>query len=75
MADGLAAGPRRPILPLDTDVLTEAELDTYVAALTRNGFHGPDSWYMNPDANRAYQDASVNDGRLDMPVLFLAWRI
>ena len=51
--------------------LTEAELDTYVAALTRNGFRGPDSWYMNPDANRAYQDKSVNDGRLDMPVLFL----
>ena len=26
---------------------------------------------MNPEANRAYQDTSVNDGRLEMPVLFL----
>ena len=58
-------GRPRPDLPLDTDVLTEAELSTYVAALTRNGFLGPDSWYMNPDANRAYQDTSVNNGRLD----------
>ena len=33
--------PEAPDLPLDTDVLTEAELDTYVAALTRNGFFGP----------------------------------
>jgi pimeloyl-ACP methyl ester carboxylesterase len=63
--------PAAPDLPLDTDVLTEAELDTYVAALTRNGFHGPGSWYMNPDANRAYRDKALNDGRLDMPVLFL----
>jgi pimeloyl-ACP methyl ester carboxylesterase len=63
--------PEAPDLPLDTDMLTEVELCTYVASLTRNGFSGPNSWYINPDANRAYQDASVNDGRLDMPVLFL----
>jgi pimeloyl-ACP methyl ester carboxylesterase len=63
--------PEAPDLPLDTGVVTEADLDTYVAALTRNGFRGPDSWYMNPDANRAYRDSSVNEGRLDMPVLFL----
>jgi pimeloyl-ACP methyl ester carboxylesterase len=53
------------------DVLTETELSSYVAALTRNGFHGPNSWYMNPDANTTYQNTAVNDGRLDMPVLFL----
>jgi pimeloyl-ACP methyl ester carboxylesterase len=63
--------PEAPNLPRDMDVLTEADLATYVAALSRNGFYGPDSWYMNPDANRAYQDTSLNDGRLDMPVLFL----
>ncbi len=63
--------PEAPELPLDTDVLTEAELSTYVASLTRNGFSGPISWYVNPGANRAFQDTSVNDGRLDMPVLFL----
>jgi pimeloyl-ACP methyl ester carboxylesterase len=63
--------PEAPDLPRDADVLTEADLDTYVAALTRNGFHGPDSWYMNSDANISYQDGAVNEGRLDMPVLFL----
>lgn len=63
--------PAAPDLPLDTDVLTEAELSTYVAGLTRNGFRGPDSWYMNPEANVAYQASAVNGGRLDMPVLFL----
>ena len=72
MAAGLAAAvPKAPDLPLDADEVTEAELSSYVAALTRNGFFGPNSWYMNPDANRVYQDAAVNDGRLDMPVLFL----
>jgi pimeloyl-ACP methyl ester carboxylesterase len=63
--------PAAPDLPLDTDVLTEVELSTYVAALTRNGFRGPCSWYLNPDANREYQATAANDGRLDMPVLFL----
>ncbi len=63
--------PAAPNLPLDTDVVTEADIGAYVSALTRNGFHGPDSWYMNPDANRGYQEESVNSGRLDMPVLFL----
>lgn len=60
-----------PDLPLDTGVLTDADMRGYVAALTRNGFFGPDSWYMNPEANAAYAETSVNDGRLDMPVLFL----
>ncbi len=63
--------PAAPDLPLDADVLTETDLRTYVAALTRNGFFGPDSWYVNPDANRDYQERSVIDGRLQMPVLFL----
>jgi len=58
-------------VPLDTDVLTPVELSVYVAALERNGFFGPDSWYMNHARNLAYASQSVNDGRLDMPVLFL----
>ena len=63
--------PAAPDLPRDTDVLTEADFHTYAAALKRNGFFGPDSWYMNPEANALYAETSVNDGRLDMPVLFL----
>jgi pimeloyl-ACP methyl ester carboxylesterase len=63
--------PAAPDLPLDTDVLTATELESYVAALTRNGFHGPNSWYMNHEANQVYGDKSLSGGRLDMPVLFL----
>lgn len=63
--------PSAPDLPRDADLLTEADLATYVAALTRNGFRGPNSWYMNHEVNAIYRDSSLNDGRLDMPVLFL----
>ena len=63
--------PAAPDLPIDPDVLSDAELNTYVAALTRNGFFGPNSWYVNGEENTAYLDKSVNNGRLDMPVLFL----
>jgi pimeloyl-ACP methyl ester carboxylesterase len=62
---------KAPDVPRDPDVLTEADQAAYAAALGRNGFFGPDSWYVNPEANAAYADRSVNGGRLDMPVLFL----
>jgi pimeloyl-ACP methyl ester carboxylesterase len=60
-----------PDLPRDPAVITEQDLEAYTAALTRNGFFGPDSWYMNHDANRAYSLASHNGGKLEMPALFL----
>lgn len=63
--------PAAPDMPRDTDVLTEADMNAYTAALTRNGFFGPDSWYMNAEHNAAFAETSVNGGRLDMPVLFL----
>ena len=68
---GAAAAPD---LPRDPDVLSEAELSAYAAALKRNGFFGPDSWYMNHAANAVYSAEAANGGRLDMPVLFLAAR-
>src|SRR6478735_8824485 len=46
-AGGWLGGGAWPDLPRDADVLTEPDLEAYVAALTRNGFFGPDSWYMN----------------------------
>jgi len=60
-----------PDVPLDTDVLAEDELSTYAAALQRNGFFGPDSYYMNPDRNADYARRAKNGGRIDLPVLFL----
>ena len=62
---------RAPDLPLDKDVLGEADLSRYVESLQRNGFFGPDSWYMNPESNMAYAAGSPNGGRLSMPVLFV----
>ena len=62
---------RAPDVPMDADVLTEADLAAYTAALERNGFFGPDSWYMNIDRNVASAAKAVNGGRLSMPVLFL----
>jgi pimeloyl-ACP methyl ester carboxylesterase len=62
---------RAPPVPRDPDVLTEADLDAYVAALQRTGFFGPDSWYMNADRNSAYAQGARSGGRLSMPVLFL----
>lgn len=64
-------GGRAPDLPLDTKVLGEVELDAYVAALTRNGFFGPNSWYMNASRNAALAAASPDGGRLTLPALFL----
>jgi pimeloyl-ACP methyl ester carboxylesterase len=60
-----------PDVPRDPDVLTEADWHAYTAALTRTGFFGPDSWYMNFEANLDYAKQARNGGRLDLPVLFL----
>jgi pimeloyl-ACP methyl ester carboxylesterase len=60
-----------PDLPKDDALLTEEDFRAYAAALRRNGFFGPDSWYMNNEANAAYMATSKHDGRLAMPVLFL----
>ena len=66
--------PEPPDLPRDPDVVTEEDLARYAEALARNGFFGPNSFYMNHAANRAYAERAVNDGRLAMPVLFLGAR-
>lgn len=63
--------PKAPPVPLDTDVLSEADLAVYVEALKRNGFFGPDSWYMNHARNASFARGATNGGRIDMPVLFL----
>ncbi|HJU11138.1 MAG TPA: alpha/beta hydrolase [Candidatus Binataceae bacterium] len=59
-----------PDLPIDSSVLTEQDYHHYVAALQRNGFFGPDSWYMNHERNAKFAAKAVNT-KLRMPVLFL----
>jgi pimeloyl-ACP methyl ester carboxylesterase len=64
-------GGNFPDLPRDDDVITEQDLEAYTAALTKNGFFGPDAWYMNNERNGAYASQAKNGGKLAMPVLFL----
>jgi pimeloyl-ACP methyl ester carboxylesterase len=60
-----------PDIPADHDVVSEADLQAYAESLGRNGFFGPDSYYMNHPANAAYAARAEAGGRLAMPVLFL----
>ena len=69
---GWFGGGAIPSVPRDADVVTEADVSAYASALARNGFFGPNSYYMNHTANAAYAARAVNDGYLEMPVLFLA---
>jgi pimeloyl-ACP methyl ester carboxylesterase len=72
-ANGGWFGPQNtaPDVPRDAALLSEADEDRYVAALERSGFFGPDSWYMNGEANAAFAARAKASWRLTMPVLFL----
>jgi pimeloyl-ACP methyl ester carboxylesterase len=63
-----------PDVPRDPDVVSEEDLKQYADAMKRNGFFGPDSYYMNHAANAAYAAEALDDGMLDMPVLFIGAR-
>lgn len=60
-----------PDLQRDEAVLSEEDEHHYVAALKRNGFFGPCSWYMNWKANLLYAESARTNWRLNMPALFL----
>ena len=59
-----------PDLPRDPAVLGEEELHQYASALARNGFFGPNAWYMNAQRNIDYASRAEAGGRIAMPVLF-----
>jgi pimeloyl-ACP methyl ester carboxylesterase len=63
--------PGAPDLPRDETVLTEDDFYKYASSLERNGFFGPDSWYMNGERNIAFAGKAKNAGKIDLPVLFL----
>jgi len=75
-ADGgwFGGAAEAPDIPADHDVVSDEDLAVYAESLTRNGFSGPNSYYMNHAANAHYAEQAVADGRLDLPVLFLAAR-
>ena len=49
-------------------------LETVSDAMSRTGFFGATSYYLNHKANAAYASKSVNGGFLDMPCLFIEAR-
>jgi pimeloyl-ACP methyl ester carboxylesterase len=61
-----------PKVPIDADIVTPQDIAVYAEALDRNGWFGPSSYYMNNERNAAYASTSVNEGRLTLPVLFVA---
>ncbi len=63
---GVAPNP-----PRDERVITESDLHAYASAYERTSFFGTDSLYMNHAANARYASEALNDGYIDMPVLFL----
>ena len=67
-------GKEAPDIPRDADLISENDLRVYAEALKKNGFFGPNSYYMNHAANARYADKAVNAGDLDLPVLFLGAR-
>jgi pimeloyl-ACP methyl ester carboxylesterase len=69
-AGGWFGGGACPDVPRDADIISEQDLDAYTAALERNGFFGPNSWYMNHKANGEYAKRSKTS-KLSMPALFL----
>ena len=61
-----------PDMPIDLDVVSEEEAQQYADALTRTGFFGANSWYMNHERNSTYDaELSLAQRTLHMPVLFV----
>jgi pimeloyl-ACP methyl ester carboxylesterase len=73
----VAPGGWRPLLelsrqaPRDEHIMGEEDFHAYVSALTRNGFEAADAYYRNNDRNAAYAARTTNDGRIDLPTLFI----
>ncbi|KAK4618243.1 Epoxide hydrolase [Fulvia fulva] len=52
-------------------LLTDQELEVYVAKYSRNGLHGPCNWYRTRRANFE-DDQSLLGSTIDIPVLYIA---
>ncbi|KAJ2974765.1 hypothetical protein NQ176_g5879 [Zarea fungicola] len=68
---GIEKPPPEAALP--DDICMSPELFQEVAsAMEKTGFFPGNSWYMHHEENHKYNtEMSANDGRLDMPVLFI----
>jgi soluble epoxide hydrolase/lipid-phosphate phosphatase len=65
---------RAPNTELNKTVLDESIFTSLRESLTRNGFFGPTSYYLNHDLNKTYSKSSTNGGVLNIPTLFIEAR-
>lgn len=71
---GWFGGGAVPKVGIDRRVLSDEDHAVYVAAFERNGLAGPNAWYVNGAADAEYAATELNDGKIDVPVLFLHGR-
>ncbi|WP_326522817.1 alpha/beta hydrolase [Sphingomonas sp.] len=67
---GLLGGRQLATAP-ETTCLPRAAFDRMTEEFRDTGFLGPNSWYMNDDANIAFAREARNFGRIDLPALFI----
>lgn len=62
-----------PETPFETSLLAHDKgmYERLVAEFERNGFEGPNAYYLNHDVNQVYSKEVPNDGYLHFPVLFI----
>ncbi|GME42116.1 Alpha/beta hydrolase fold-1 [Neofusicoccum parvum] len=65
-----------PDTPFEKSLLKgdRAMFDRMVAEFERNGFEGPNAYYLNHDVNAVYTKNAPNGGVLNFPVLFIEAR-
>lgn len=71
---GWFGGPSapQPDFPLEKTVIDQDLFERLTESLTRNRLYGGTAWYLNHAANERYgRDGVVNNGNLQMPVLFI----
>ncbi|KAG6368525.1 hypothetical protein INS49_002735 [Diaporthe citri] len=65
--------PEAPDTPFETCLLADDKpaFDRMVAEFERNGFEGPNAYYLNHGINGEYMKTAPNGGVLEYPVLFV----
>lgn len=65
--------PSAPQVPFEKTFYAQdkAAFDRMVAEFEKNGYEGPNSYYLNHAANQKYAEAAPNGGQLAFPTLFI----
>ena len=69
--DGFNGLDSIPDVQAETDLVSEEEVKVYGDYLCKNGFFGPNSWYVNGHLNDQYAKELKEFTTIDCPVLFI----